>query len=460
MLAHKVCFQGFSAPIPEGVCIVLIGANGSGKSSLLKMIGRLQEPTSGQIVYAQNQRLAYVPQVIETDKAQSGAERFQSALSQAIAQSPDVLLLDEPTNHLDRQRRQALVRYLKKYKGSLIVATHDPILAREIGQTLWHIHSQQITVYDGGYDAYRALLQQQKEALERDLRSLKLADQQCHQDLMQEQVRAAKSRAKGEKNILQRKWPTVVSMAKARRAEETSGRKREAVFEKKQLIQERLQALYQQPQIVPRFSLRAAEIPDRTILSITEGRVAYQGGELILEHINMALASRQRLGVLGSNGSGKSTLAKAITQDPTVKREGHWVLPKPSEIGYLDQHYRTLTASTTVRETIWSLVPQWTYAEVRKYLNNFLFPQTEVVETPVAHLSGGEKARLCLAQIGVRTPRLLILDELTNNLDLETRQHMVTVLQAYPGALLVISHDEYFLDELDIDDKVDVAMFK
>lgn len=126
-------------------------------------------------------------------------------------------------------------------------------------------------------------------------------------------------------------------------------------------------------------------------------------------------------------------------------------MPKPEDIGYLDQHYSTLVSTRTVFEEIQTLAPTWPHEGVRRLLNDFLFRKNEEVLALVSTLSGGEKARLSLAKIAAKTPKLLILDEVTNNLDLETRAHVIQVLNHYPGALIVISHDEEFLKEIGIE---------
>jgi ATPase subunit of ABC transporter with duplicated ATPase domains len=153
-------------------------------------------------------------------------------------------------------------------------------------------------------------------------------------------------------------------------------------------------------------------------------------------------------------------LIKAFLQDTSVIRAGDWYLCKVNEIGYLDQHYKTLSAEKSVYQTIADLVPTWPMIEVRRHLNDFLFRKNEEVDTLVAQLSGGEKARLSLAQIAARTPKVLILDEITNNLDLETKAYVAQVLKAYPGALIVISHDADFLDEIGIDQTLQIIDFK
>jgi ATPase subunit of ABC transporter with duplicated ATPase domains len=152
----------------------------------------------------------------------------------------------------------------------------------------------------------------------------------------------------------------------------------------------------------------------------------------------------------GDNGSGKTTLIRAILGDEAVFKTGSWQVLKREGIGYLDQHYSTLDSQKTVIEMIQNTVPNWPHSEIRKHLNEFLFKKNEEVHTKVADLSGGEKARLSLAQIAAVTPKLLILDEITNNLDLETREHVIQVLKEYPGGMLVVSHDNDFLSAIDV----------
>jgi len=137
---------------------------------------------------------------------------------------------------------------------------------------------------------------------------------------------------------------------------------------------------------------------------------------------------------------------KAILNEPSVTRHGEWSNVAPEHIGYLDQHYSALDASLSVLEVIQRAFPKGTtHADLRTHLNRFLFRSNEEVQALTPTLSGGEKARLSLALISAKTPSLLLLDEVTNNLDLETRQHVIDVLKAYPGTLIVISHDEEFL---------------
>jgi ATPase subunit of ABC transporter with duplicated ATPase domains len=271
-----------------------------------------------------------------------------------------------------------------------------------------------------------------------------------HHKLMQEQQRSSKSKAKGQKSIDQRKWPTVVSNAKAGRAEETSGRKKSAIDKRKSDLAESLSDLRLPEIIVPKFSLSGSDAGRGMIIQISGASVGYFEGQPILSGISLSLGSGQHMAITGDNGSGKSTLIKAILGDESVCKTGEWHVIKREDVGYLDQHYGTLNPDKTVLETIADLVPAWPHTEVRRHLNDFLFRKNEEVNALVRTLSGGEKARLSLAQIAAKTPKLLILDEITNNLDLETKEHVAQVLKYYPGAMIVISHEADFLEEIGV----------
>jgi len=454
--SHKLCFEGLSTQIHYGSRIAIIGRNGCGKSTLLKILQGSVESTSGGIKIPDNVRIGHVPQVIDSFVHLSGGQRLNKALTQALSVSPNVLLLDEPTNHLDMANRKSLMRMLKGFEGTLIVVSHDVALLRYCVDTLWYIDDEKVHVFLGNYDDFMYEINIKKRTIEEEIVFLNRQKKDMHQALMKEQKRAAQSKAKGEKNIHQRKWPTIVSAAKAGRAEETSGRKKSAIDHKKQALTEQLSNLRLPEIIVPKFSLNSADIRDRIIVSIRDGSIGYAGRKPLLQKIRLSIGSKDRVSIQGDNASGKSTLIKAILNDDSVIRSGDWHMPKISDIGYLDQHYGTLSTEKTVLETIAELAPTWSHVEIRRHLCNFLFRSNEEVNNSIYQLSGGEKARLSLAQIAIYSPKLLLLDETTNNLDLETKGHVVQILKAYPGAMIVISHDADFLREININRSLEI----
>ena len=449
--SHKTCFSAFSATIHYGDRIAIIGRNGSGKSTLLNGLRGQNDCISGDILIPQDSVIGYVPQIVETSSPVSGAEALQAALTEALNKMPNVLLLDEPTNHLDKKNRQAMLTMLEHYRGTLIVVSHDIELLRNTVNLFWHIEDGKIEVFSGSYDDYLAEKQLKYNAIQQQLSFLKKEKNKTHQDLMREQKRAANSKRQGEKNIEKRKWPTIVSKAKALRAEETSGRKKTAIGKQKQDLLQQLSSLSMPEMIVPKFSL-TAQSSDKTIITIQEGAIGYRREETILNHIHFSLRANARVAIQGNNGSGKSTLFKAILNDPNIIKSGEWTISSKVSMGYLDQHYSTLSLEKTAIEIIEERAPHWTLAEIRYHLQSFLFRKNEEVTTAVKWLSGGEKVRLALAQIAAGTPQLLLLDEITNNIDLEMRQHLISVLREYPAAMIVISHDDDFIQQIGVDE--------
>ena len=453
---EKTCFENFNASINYGSRIALIGRNGSGKSTLLKMLHGSFEPSSGTIQMTNDSVVAYVPQIIEDFESLSGGERLIQALEEALRLDPHLLLLDEPTNHLDRYHREYLLRLLQEYDGILLVASHDPELLRHAVDTLWHLHEEKITIFSGGYDDYLHEIAVQREHLEQQLRRIDREQKATHHALMKEQERASKRKAKGEKKYA---GDTIALRAAQGKGEMTHNKNKKAIRTTRDDLLAQLSVLYLPEIIVPKFSLTSGEVEDRVIVSVGAGSIGYEKEKSILSNIYFSLMSKGRVALLGKNGSGKSTLIKAILKDKAVIKHGEWYVPKSKEVGYLDQHYLTLSPKQTVLESLSNLVP-WPHSELRRHLNDFLFRKNEEVHRLIHQLSGGEKARLSLAHIAATTPRLLILDEVTNNLDLETRQHVINVLKAYPGAMIVISHDEDFLDKIGIEASYDVSKWR
>lgn len=451
---HKICFEHFTTQITYASRIAIIGRNGSGKSTLLHMLRGTFNPVDGTIIMPSDVTIGFVPQIIEDLDNLSGGQRFNQTITSVLSDNPNLLLLDEPTNHLDYRNRQSLMRMLRLYKGTLIVVTHDIALLRTCFDQLWHIDSGRIHIFSSKYDDYMLNMRAQKTALEQKLVLLNKQKKGMHEQLMQEQQRAAKSKSKGEKNIATRKWTKMAGDLKAMKAEKSQGKKLKALEVTKQKISQELAQLRIPEEIVPTFSLSSTEIlSNRTLISISDGSVGYNNQEPVLHDIFLQVGTTDRIALTGANGSGKSTLFKALLGDKRVLLTGDWNVCNPEDIGYLDQHYGTLQPDLTVFETIQELVPAHSHAQIRRHLNDFLFRKNEEVSALVCQLSGGEKVRLTLAQISAKTPHLLLLDEITNNLDLETRTHVIEVLKEYPGALLVISHDQDFLDSIGIPDE-------
>lgn len=449
--SNKDCFEDFSSTIYPGSRIAIIGRNGSGKSSLLNILLGKLSPLGGDITIPDGTCIGYVEQIIDDFNDISGGQRLNKRLSEALAQFPDLLLLDEPTNHLDKDNRKSLMQMLKRYQGTLIVVSHDTELLRNCIDTLWHIDNNRIYEFTGSYDDYMQEIKQKRTSIEKELASLKRDKKYTHNALMKEQKRAAGSKAKGQKSIEQRKWPTIVSKSKALRAEQTYGKKKLAIDKKKQQLTDQLLELRLPEIILPKFSLMPESISSGNLLSISDASIGYTADKIILKNISLAVGGKDRIAICGKNASGKSTILKAILGKDEIYKTGDWYLPRADYIGYLDQHYSNLKPELSVIQHIQELRPDWTEIEARRHLNDFLFRKNEEVMQIATNLSGGEKARASLSVIAAKTPRLLILDEITNNLDLETKEHVIQVLKEYPGAMIIVSHKEDFLKAIDID---------
>lgn len=440
----------FTTTIMSGCRIAIIGRNGSGKSSLMKAIAGFDINHEGILSIPDDIISGYIPQLIDNEDGLSGGERFNKALSQTLALQPNLLLLDEPTNHLDRKNREALFGLLRRYTGTLIIITHDVELLNLV-DTLWHVAHGSINVFNGRYNDYLEQEQQKLIKLTASVKQLNREKKQVHDSLMQEQQRAKNSRLSGEKHIKERKWPTITSGAKARRAEMTSGKNSKRIDANKQDIINELGGLYIPEVIVPKFNLESGPInPSKMVLLIENGECGYDDlQQSLITNINLQLMANDKIAILGSNGSGKSTLIKAIIGNSKVKRSGSWTTP--NDIGYLDQHYANLEPEMTAVNIIENLVPNWSLAEIRNHLNTFLLRKNEEVNIATKYLSGGERVRLSLAVIAANPPKLLILDEVTNNVDLETREHLMEVIREYPGSVILICHDYDFLEQLELD---------
>ncbi|OEG69813.1 antibiotic ABC transporter ATP-binding protein [Candidatus Endomicrobiellum trichonymphae] len=445
---NKICFEDFSAQIQTGNRIAIIGNNGTGKSSLLKIIkGDL--PVSEGEMQNKNVSFGYVAQLISGYENLSGGEKFNKALSAALLNHPDILLLDEPTNHLDLKNRRSLIKMLNFYKGTLIVVSHDAELLRSSVDILWHIDNGKISIFSGKYDDYRQTITRERQDIENELEFLAKKKKENHKALMKEQLRAKKSKERGRKFVEQKRWLPALGDLNQSSAQKRTGKSRESISNKRKILNERLSNLRLPEIIKPSFSLTAKDIALKTIVSVSGGQTGY-GHKIISKDINLSVAGSEHLAVTGDNGSGKTTLFRAILNYPQIKKSGVWNLPRSEDIGYLDQCYSSLDEAKTVLETLTDLSPEKTHAEIRDFLNDFLFRKNEEVNKQVSVLSGGEKARLSIAKIALQTPKLLLIDEITNNIDLETKEYVTQVLKEYPGAMIIISHDSTFLEDIGI----------
>ncbi|HEX6801030.1 MAG TPA: ATP-binding cassette domain-containing protein, partial [Candidatus Binatia bacterium] len=345
----------------------------------------------------------------------SGGTRRQVMLARALVSEPDLLLLDEPTNHLDINAITWLEKYLVNYNGAVMFITHDRTFVRRLATRIVELDRGKLTSFPGDFDWY---LQKKDELLEIEERASAKFDKKLAEEeaWIRRGVKARRTRNEGRVRVLQ------------------SLRKEKA---------ERLDA-----QSKARFTIDAGAMSGKLVVDVR--RVSFRYGEnTIIRDLSTRILRGDRVGIIGPNGSGKSTLLKLILGElePT---SGEVVLGTRLQLAYFDQHRRMLDGEKTVRENL----SDSDYVTVRGrsrhvigYLKDFLFP-SERIDSPVSALSGGERNRLLLAKIFTQSANMMVLDEPTNDLDVDTLELLEELLSEYEGTLLLVSHDRTFLDNV------------
>lgn len=434
---NRVLIDDFSISVSDSDHIAIMGRNGSGKSTLLKHIhNQYQYP--------------YIPQIINRDG--SDGEKFMQSLNEIMQNDPSVLLLDEPSNHLDEHNRKILIKILRRYNGILLCVTHD-VEILELFSLFWHLDNGTVHVFSGQYNDYIDDLKLQKRKLEKELAIIDLQKDKADHKFIKEKERAAKSAKQGKKAYANNKLEKMTRDHHKNSAQKFSGKQQMKINKEKEQILDRLSNLNIPEVITPKFWIKGDT--HATSIVIKNGTVS-RNDRLILHSINLSIGSGDRMAIVGPNGSGKSTLLKAMLDDPNIIKTGEWKIPINS-IGYLDQDYNNLDESVQVFDTINDIMhdPDLT----RKHLNNFLFRNNDEVEKYVKDLSGGERARLSLCKIAAQGPKIMLLDEISNNIDLETKEHVIEVLNAYEGVLVVISHDKGFVNRIKINRSINSEQY-
>ena len=450
----RVLLDGVSFYLEPGDKVGIIGVNGCGKSTLLRLLAGAEEPDGGAVRPDPNVRLACLPQnpvfpgehtVLEQvllgldgdDRTLaeyeaktilnqlgvsrfdqkvgelSGGERRRVALAAVLARPCDVLLRDEPTNHLDDRMVNWLEGFLKGWKGALVMVTHDRYFLERIVTKMVEVEGGKLYTYEGNYDKY----------LERKAARLE----------------SEKASERKRQAILRREYQWVMQGPTARG---TKSRER----------LERYEALKAQTGPAEKSTLelsaRASRLGKKTV-ELTGVTKAF-GGRTVVRDFDCMLLRDDRIGIVGANGSGKSTLlnlmAGGLTPDAGAVEVGDTV-----RFGYFRQEVPDMDGDRRVIDYVKDIGNNIETAEgmltASQLLEQFLFP-AEVQWSPIHKLSGGEKRRLYLLSVLAAAPNVLLLDEPTNDLDIQTLAVLEDYLDSFPGAVVAVSHDRYFLDRV------------
>ena len=342
----------------------------------------------------------------------SGGERTRLCLGRMLLNEPDLLLLDEPTNHLDLKSIAWLEEYLRTYKGAVLLISHDRYFMDHVCDRMCELLLGTTESYDGNYTQY---IEQRTERFEIRMRAYELQQKEIAR---QEAIIARYRQFNREKSI---------------RLAESREKRLEKV--------ERLEKPQDESAIRFRFDARRRTGDD--VLMI-EGLAKGYDGRTLFQQVKMHVRAGDRIALIGDNGVGKSTLIKCITGE-VKPDEGTIRFGAGVDIGYYDQHQAHLHESKTVLDEVWDDFHRLDQTEVRGALGLFLFTGDEVL-MPISTLSGGEKGRVALTKLMLRKDNVLLLDEPTNHLDMDSREVLEDALADFPGTIIAISHDRYFIN--------------
>ncbi len=448
-------FTGIDLNISRGDKICLVGRNGSGKSTLMKVICGQIEADSAEIFIQPGTKISYMPQepdfggfstlreyilsgldnnvaeqaykadilieyleIMENQapSASSGGELKKASLAKALVGEPDILLLDEPTNHLDISTIEKLEEIINKFKGAVVVISHDRMFLNHVSEKSFWLDRGILHSSNKGFLHFD---EWQEQILEQEIIAQKYLNKKIEEETewLHKGVTARRKRNQGRLRRLQ------------------------------QLRQERREQIKQIGSV--NLEIDLSELRSRLVIEAKHIYKAYGSRELVKD-FSIRVMKGNRLGIVGPNGAGKTTLIKLLTKK-LAPDSGFVRIGKNLEEAYFDQNRMTLDPKKTLWKTLCNegdhIWVRGRYRHVVAYLKDFLFKHDQA-QCPVSALSGGEKNRLMLAVALARPSNFLVLDEPTNDLDMDTLDLLQEVLDEYQGTILIVSHDRDFMDKV------------
>lgn len=418
-------------------CIGLVGRNGCGKSTLLKIIAGELLPDEGRVHLFSSIKL--VPQIKKTDMRKSGGEITQTYLQRAIHANPGILILDEPTTHLDTERIKWLEKKLKSYEGTLILVSHDRTFLDQLCTEIWAMENASLTEYKGNYSDYS-----QQKALERKTQLVAVEKYEKEKQKLEKAIRE-----KEEKAQRATKKPKHVSSTEARKTKMYYAGKQKKLRKTVKALESRLDQLEQvdKPKDLPAIKMNVVNeehIKNQVIVRAEQlpGQVSgHVDSHQLWKPFNLFVRSGDKMAIIGPNGAGKTTLLRKLVD----RAEGIWISPAV-KVGYFSQHLTIIDEEQTILQNVQS-VSQQNETLIRTVLARMHFWEDDVYKK-VAVLSGGEKVKVALTKLFLSDVNMLVLDEPTNFLDIESLEAFETLMTSYSGTVLFVTHDRQLVRNL------------
>ena len=439
----------------SGDRIGLIGENGMGKTTLMRVLSGELAPDSGTVRRMSPSAMIHQQgdadagddaetraqfQARETREGLSGGEMTRNRIAGALSAQPGLLLADEPTTDLDQEGLALLRKKLSTFPGAVLLVSHDRALLRQICTRIWYLEDGKVTDFPGGYDAYMAERERQRDRAAFEYDQYKSEQKRLKESAQKmaeraTQVKKAPGRmGNGEARLHKREWTDAVLQ----------------ISHAKRTLQNRMEHMEvkEKPRAMPEIKMRLGVTHPVEAKNVLEFRCAFMqaGGKTLLKEASMALPTGSRTAITGPNGCGKTTLLRILTgqEGDAVQFRGSVRFNPAARVGWFDQHHEsTLDLGKSVLENIMreSVHPEHFARTVMACLGI----RGDDVYKPLNLLSGGERAKTALGKLLLMDCNTLLLDEPTNHLDLFTMEELEKLLAGYGGTLLFVSHDEEFI---------------